>query len=190
MMRGLPLPLIALLLCAAAPVRAQMPPPVDLPIPNLLQETEVWCWAAVAQQIIHASQGPAQTPPQCALVAMANGAAPEFCCSGHNPSCVRTGNIPQIQFLIGEFGGRFSSYSPPASAELLYATLAAGRAVILHVRTGLSSSHVVVLRGMSFMPTAYGVEPVLHINDPLSYFTQPVPLRTLLPIWIDAIVVH
>ncbi len=63
-------------------ITGAIPAPVDIPIQNLTQETEVWCWAAVAQQIILASQGPQATPPQCALVAMANGAAPEACCSG------------------------------------------------------------------------------------------------------------
>src|ERR1700731_390254 len=77
---------------------AQYPPPVDIPIQNLTQGTAEWCWAAVAQQIILASVGPQQTPPQCALVAIANGAPPEACCSGFNPACVRTGSVQQIQF--------------------------------------------------------------------------------------------
>ena len=32
-----------------SPVRAQIPSPIDLGIRNIPQETQVWCWAAVAQ---------------------------------------------------------------------------------------------------------------------------------------------
>lgn len=169
---------------------AQIPRPVDIPIQNIPQQTQVWCWAAVAQQIILRSQGPQRTPPQCALVAIANGAPPAACCSYPNPQCLRTGSLPQIQGLIAHFGGRFSSLAPPTDPMTLYRTLASGRPIILSVRTGIASAHVVVLRGMSFMNTPYGVEPVLHINDPLAYFTQPVPYRQLMGIWTSAIVVQ
>jgi len=164
-------------------------PPVDLPIRDLQQQTGVWCWAAVAQQIIMASRGPQGTPPQCALVAIANGVGPEACCSGPNPACVRTGSIPQIQGLINQFGGRTSNYAPPTDPLTLYRTLAMGHAVIIGVNTG-QGGHVVVARGMSFMPTPYGWEPMVHINDPMAYYTQPVPFRQVARIWMAAIVVN
>jgi hypothetical protein len=103
--------------------------------------------------------------------------------------CVRTGTLPQIAALIREFGGRSSSYAAPTDPLTLYRTLASGRPVILHVRSGYSS-HVVVLRGMSFMSTPYGTEAILHINDPLAYFTQPVPYSRLAQMWVDALVVN
>jgi hypothetical protein len=171
-------------------VSAQVLPPVDVPIPNIIQMTQVWCWAAVAQQIINAKAGASNTPAQCALVALANGASPAVCCSGYNPACLRTGSFSQIAGLIRHFGGSTSTYAPPTDPMTLYRTLQSGRAVILQIRSGYATSHVVVLRGMSFMPTPYGVEPVLHINDPLAYFTQPVPFRQLAPMWMDALVVR
>lgn len=171
-------------------VHAQIPPPVDIPVQNIPQETQVWCWAAVAQQIIMFSQGPKRTPPQCALVAIANNASPQACCSGYNPMCVRTGSIPQIQSLIARFGGRYSGIAPPADPMTLYRTLASGKLIILQVRTGMQSAHVVVLRGMSFITTPYRVESVLHINDPMAFFTQPVPFSNLVRIWMSAIVVY
>ena len=155
-----------------------------------MQETEVWCWAAVAQQMVHFIKGPAHTPPQCGMVAIANGGHPDVCCVNRHPACRRTGSLQQIAALIGNFGGRFVAYAPPANPMALYQTLATGRAVILHIRSGMSSSHVVVLRGMSFMQTPMGVQPVLHINDPMARFTQPVPFAQLAPIWIDALVVN
>tara|TARA_R100000306_G_C4365115_1_gene137260 strand:- start:97 stop:660 length:564 start_codon:yes stop_codon:yes gene_type:complete len=179
-----------ILILISLPTQAQTPRPVDLPIQNLPQETQVWCWAAVAQQVIYSINGPRNTPPQCALVAIANGAHPAACCNGYNPACVRTGSIPQIQQLIAHFGGRYSNYAPPTDPMTLYRTLSNGNPIILQVRTGIISSHVVVLRGMSFMRTRYGVEPMLHINDPLAHFTQPVPYSTIAPIWMDAIVVR
>lgn len=183
--------IIAVLLLGARSVAAQpLPPPVDIPIQNIPQQTPVWCWAAVAQQIIAAVQGPLQTPAQCALVAMANGAPPGACCSYPNPACVITGSIPQIQGLIAQFGGHYSSYAPPTDPMTLYNTLAAGHPVILQIQSGPHSAHVIVVRGMSFVPTPYGTEAVLHVNDPMAIYTQPVPFSQIAPIWMSAIVVN
>ncbi len=181
---------ILVFFCLTGGAHAQLPPPVDIPVQNIPQESPVWCWAAVAQQIIMYSQGVQRTPSQCALVAIANNAPPQVCCTAYNPICVRTGSTQQIQGLIAYFGGRYSGIAPPADPMTLYKTLASGKPIILQVRAGMQSAHVVVLRGMSFMPTPYGTEPVLHINDPLAHFTQPVPFSNLIRIWMSAIVVH
>lgn len=181
---------ICLSLLISGKAIAQVPRPVDIPIPNIMQETQVWCWVAVAQQMVHFIKGPAQTPPQCGMVALANGAHPDVCCRQRHPACVRTGSLQQISALIGQFGGRFAGFAPPADPMTLYNTLASGRAIILHIRSSMSSSHVVVLRGMSFIQTPMGVQPVLHINDPLAQFTQPVLYSQLVPIWIEALVVN
>lgn len=174
-----------------APANGQTPAPVDLPIQNIPQETQVWCWAAVSQQVIAALKGPQATPPQCALVAMANGAPPQACCGGQNPSCVRTGTLQQIQGLIAQFGGRPSAFATPTDPMTLYNTLANGHAVILALRSGQGSGHVVVVRGMAFQPTADGsVEPVLFVNDPMAYYTQPIPFRNLVNMWESAIIVN
>ena len=182
--------LMGIVLLSGKSMAVPPPPPVDIPIQNIPQETGVWCWAAVAQQIIAATQGPMNTPAQCALVAMANGAPPGACCSFPNAACVRTGSIQQIQGLIAHFGGRYSVYSPPANAMALYQTLASGRPVILQLQAGPGVGHVVVVRGMSFMPTLHGFEPVLHVNDPMAVYTQPVPYSKIAPIWASAIVVN
>jgi len=181
---------IVLIFLSSQAFSQNLPRPVNIPIQNIPQETEVWCWAAVAQQIIYSLNGPSGTPPQCALVAMANGAPPQACCNGYNSQCVRTGSISQIQGLIRQFGGRCSSYAAPADPMTLYRTLSSGRPVILQIQTGMNSAHVVVLRGMHFVQGRYGVEAMLHINDPLSHFTQPVPFGQLAPIWMSAIVVN
>ncbi len=181
---------ISVMLLSGVVHAQRVPPPVDLPIPNIQQEAEVWCWVAVAQQIIHSVVGPDNTTQQCALVAIANGAHPGDCCSGYNPQCVRTGTMQQVQFLIGHFGGRYTNIAPPTNPMMLYQTLASGRPILLKVRSGMRGFHVVVLRGMSFVQTRNGVESVLHINDPMAHFTQPVPFSRLIPIWVAAIVVN
>ncbi|MDZ4777887.1 MAG: papain-like cysteine protease family protein [Alphaproteobacteria bacterium] len=168
-----------------------IPPPVDLPIQNLRQETQVWCWAAVSQQIIYSLRGQQNTPAQCALVAMANGAEPGVCCNGYNQQCVTTGSLDQIRTLIQQFGGRPSSIAEPTDPMTLYKTLASGHPVIIAIQQqGTQSGHVIVVRGMSFVQTQNGVEPVLHINDPMAVYTQPVPFRQLAQMWKAAIIVN
>jgi hypothetical protein len=183
-------PALALALLAQGALAQPLPPPVDMPIQNIRQEAEMWCWVAVAQQIILASRGPAATPAQCALVAIANNAPPAVCCSAYNPACDRPGGIPQIQGLIAQFGGHYSIYTQPADAMTLYRTLASGHPVIVQIRTGPNMGHVIVVRGMSFMLTPMGVVPLLHVNDPMQMYTQPVPFAQIAPIWMGAIVIN
>ena len=169
--------------------RPQTPPPVDLRIQNIPQQTPVWCWAAVAQQIIYRLNGPAATPQQCELVATAFNTAPQYCCQLPTP-CITTGSLQQIQGLIAYYGGRWSSIAPPANSMAVYQTLASGRAIIMAVQSSPYSGHVVVIRGMAWIPTPMGAQPVLYINDPLAYFTQPIPFANLSKYWSSAIVVY
>ena len=43
---------------------------------------------------------------------------------------------------------------------------------------------------MEWVPTAFGAQPVLYVNDPMGYFTQPIPFANLAQYWMSAIVVH
>lgn len=181
--------LATLLLFSASPAHAQFPsqyppPPVDMGIQNIPQETPVWCWAAVAQQIVMRLNGPAGTPPQCGMVAIASNLPPAYCCQMPSP-CLRTGQLYEIQALIAHFGGRFSSIAPPTDPMTLYQTLASHRPIIMAVQSSPYSSHVVLIRGMSWIP-----EPTLFINDPMGYLPQAVPYRALMPYWMAAIVVY
>ncbi len=164
--------------------------PVDLPIENISQETQVWCWAAVSQQIIAASRGREQTPPQCALVATANNAPADFCCAGQDPRCVTTGSLQQVQGLIQHYGGRTSSYAEPTDAMTLYRTLQQGHAVVIGIDMGQGMGHVVVARGMSFQKTPQGTVALVHINDPMAQLTQPVPFDRVAAVWRQAIIIN
>ncbi len=188
-------PLLALLLLAfaaafAAPAAAQMralPPPVDLGIRNIMQDTDVWCWAAVAQQVIVKRKG--KSPPQCALVAMVHGRFPSFCCP-HYERCAVAGSLRQIQTLIRNFGQRTTTLSPPTDAMSLYRTLRAGHPIILAIRNSQFTGHVVVLTGMTWVAGANGPEALLHVNDPLRVIPSRLPFRALVPRWQAAIVVY
>ena len=167
---------------------AQVPPPVDVPVTNIGQQTPVWCWAAVSQQIIAATMG--GSPPQCELVETAYGAPSGFCCGGARPECMATGNMSQIAGLISYYGGRSSQYSRPGNPMEVYQTLQQGHPIIAQLATGQMTTHVVVIRGMYFQPWNGTVVPMLVVNDPLAYFTQPVPFPNVAAIWVDALVVY
>jgi hypothetical protein len=167
---------------------AQIPPPVNIPITNRLQETPVWCWAAVVQQLVQQKTG--ALLPQCAIVAVGNGHPPGACCAFPHPSCVVTGSFNQIQQLIGYYGGSYSVMTPPANAMTLYNTLASGRPVVFEIGAGPGITHVVVVRGMRFVPMGGGnVFPILLVNDPMSHFPSEVPFDAIAPHWIKAMVV-
>jgi len=163
---------------------------VDLPIENISQETQVWCWAAVAQQLIAASRGMEQTPQQCALVATANNAPADYCCAQQNAQCVTTGSLAQVQGLVQQFGGRTSAYAEPTDAMTLYRTLQQGHAVVIGIDAGQGMGHVVVARGMSFQRTPQGTIAMVHINDPMARFTQPVPFSQIARVWRSAIIIN
>jgi hypothetical protein len=185
------IPVALALIVTFGSAAAQMPPPIDLGIYNLTQDTSVWCWAAVARQIIAwKRQDLLSTPIQCALVAAANDAPEGACCSYYNPACVVTGSIPQIQRLIAQFGASYSSVAPPADATVLYNTLASGRAIILQISTGGAMAHVVVLQGMDWEMTPIGRRAMLHVNDPMSVYPMRVPFEQISAIWLSAIVVN
>lgn len=176
-----------LLALAGAPAAAQLPPPVDLGIRNIMQDTDVWCWAAVAQQVIVKRKG--RSPPQCALVAMVHGRYPSYCCP-HYERCAVAGSLRQIQILIRNFGQRTTTLSPPTDAMSLYRTLRAGHPIILAIRNSPYTGHVVVLTGMTWTSGAGGPEAVLHVNDPLRVIPDRLTFRALVPRWQAAIVVY
>lgn len=155
--------------------------PVDLNIENFTQDTQVWCWAACAQQIIFWKTG--NYYYQCFLVGVTYGI--DFCC--YNPSsCLYTGQWPQIQFLLKYFGGSYSAYSLPADPVTVYKTLKQGKAILLQLQFSPYSSHCVVLKKMEWINN----NPIFYLNDPMSYFTQPWTFQQLSYYWKDALVVY
>lgn len=176
---------LVLFISAAAPAQT-LPKSVHVDVPNHLQETEMWCWAAAAQQIIEWSEK--STMPQCGLVAVANNIHPAVCCAAQSPTCVRTGTMTQVQSLIKMYTGRSSRVINPTVMSL-YAQLTQGKPVIIQVRMSPLTTHVVVLTGMTFVWTRSGAMAILELNDPMSIYTIPVPYSNLSQIIVNALVV-
>ena len=166
---------------------SQIPQPVDLNITNITQDNTNWCWAAVAQQIINWQKG--YSPSQCQLVANTYNADVNYCCQ--NPQAFdRTGTMQQIQSLIYAYGGHYSSVAAPTDPLILYQALSRQRPIIIFLQTTPYVGHFIVLRGMEWVQTPYGYQPVVYINDPMQHFTQPIYFSQLVPLWRYAIVVY
>ena len=170
-------------------VSSQHLPSVDLAIQNITQQNSMWCWAAVAQQVIYWKKKAA--PSQCELVAMANNTSPKYCCQIQMPqNCNLPGNFQQIQSLIYYYGGTISALAPPADPLIIYNTLVQGKTIILFLQTQPNIGHFIVLRGMEWIITYNGLQALLYVNDPMSVYTKPIPFINLLAIWRAAIVVN
>lgn len=186
---------IAFAWCSTFALGQSSYPPVYLRIMNIPQETDTWCWAAVAQQIVFALKGQSR-PSQCEMVELAYGKPSYFCCNqfgkwNGNHQCRLLGNLKHIQYLISYFGGRQSQLSYPTNPFTLYRTLYYGYPVIMFVKESAYQKvgHFVVIVGMSWTDIGFGIEPILHINDPISLITTNVPFRNIADYWEAAIVV-
>ena len=162
--------------------------PIDLGIPNIQQQTPVWCWVAVVEQVLRWKTG--RSPSQGELVSIANGWPPQTCLFPPNPmianQCMRTGGLHEIGALLGMFGGGMTSLAPPASPNVIYQQIMNGRAIILALQSTPFTGHVVVLRGI--IPAQ---NPLFIINDPMGWnnFSQPWPFSSLIQVWRSAILV-
>lgn len=192
------LSLLVILLCvfSFSANAQQYPIPVHLNIANIPQETTTWGWVAVAQQIIFAIQGN-NTPPQCAMVSIANNTRPEACCNqlgkwNGNQACLVRGHLTQIQNLILHFGGHYSNTAPPTDPLTIYNTLRSNRPIIMFVKQSAYQQvgHFVIITGMQWVNTGFGFQPILYINDPVGFMTQPVPFANIAQFWQAAIVVN
>lgn len=181
------LTLVIVVFVCSVPVEAaeEEGPTVSLDIRNRLQETPVWCWVAVAQQLIAYSAG--RAPAQCALVASADLVHPAMCCSGYNPNCVHTGSMEQLRFLLLAYGSNASDViMAPRDPRVLHNHLLNNHPMVLQIRSGVTSTHVVVLRGIRLTQN----DAILYLNDPMFIYTQAVPYSRLYPIIVNALVVR
>lgn len=162
---------------------------VYIDIENRTQQTSVWCWVAVAQQLIEHSRG--VSPTQCALVATTIGMAPVYCCSGYNPSCVRTGTMDQLRILLLAYGQSASSIITVSRDPMpLYNELINGHPIVLQVRTSTISTHVVIVKGMRFTRDRDEIKAWLIINDPMRMETHVVAYSRIYPTIINTLIVY
>lgn len=168
------------------PSNQKAPEAVFLGITNYQQQQTRWCWAAAAQQALLYKNGSA--PQQCEIVATGLGLSPDQCCNMPY-SCNYTGSISQIQYVIGVYGHRPSSVARPTNPLKIHQALKSPKVIIMDVLTSPSSRHAVIINGIEWVHTKYGLEAVLHINDPWRRFTEPVLFRDIGRYWRTAIVV-
>ena len=184
---------LALLVSAALwarPATAQdCPSTIDLGIANVPQQTDLWCWAAVSQQIIRWRNGGG--PEQCELVAHANSDSARSCCQDFE-RCTTTGQVEQIQSLLSRYGSAGTRITQSTQTPMeLYDALGEGRPVILVTHPSyFGPGHVTVLRGMSFERNGKDCDAVLHVNDPAERRIQRIAFNELEPIWSYSIVVN
>ncbi|MFH1047796.1 MAG: papain-like cysteine protease family protein [Patescibacteria group bacterium] len=192
---------IALVLALAAPLNdaaaQQVPNPVNLNVPLVRQETPVWCWLAVSEMIIR-YRNLGMSMRQCEMLEIGYGLPGGTCC-GDPMRCQRTGyGMQEVQLVLAQFGGVVAMHTPPLNPIQLYGALQSGHPVIVQIRSGQTSSHVIVIRGMRFEPqmmmTPYGpqmgVQPMLLVNDPLGFMPAEVPFEQLVRIWMDSLIIQ
>jgi Papain-like cysteine protease AvrRpt2 len=163
---------------------------IDLKIPYFAQETPLWCWAAVSQMIIEHFKGPDGTPEQKEIVRMALGQPHDERWQAGIPKAAVVPNDDHfIALIVKVLSRRASEWYPPCAAEEIYANLYFGNPVILHLRVGADSSHVVVVAGIR--PAATGGFEVL-LNDPAPNIPGPfwTPFEAIAPAIIQHMIVY
>lgn len=165
-----------------------IPPPVNLPIENRLQKTLAGCWVAVAEQVISYLVGPAKTPSQCRLTETALGLNPGACCLTRICD-MQLGTLPQIAGLIGLYGRGYSNLMFSKDPYTVYNILSKGHPIVMAVKYNgiMRPGHVIVIRGMAWVPNYYGLQPVLYINDPMSFLPQTIPYANMALYWYSGL---
>ena len=151
----------------AYPALAQYhPDPLDLNIPNVEQETNNWCWAAVLVQILDRySYG--DTPSQCDLVNTANiergDGSVDCCVNPSDPVCDRLGgNGDEMSFFLGRYGVPYEVIEAPATPEAVYEYLNAGKALMVQILMPEGYNHLFLVTGIYWE----GDEAILRVNNP------------------------
>jgi hypothetical protein len=151
---------------------------VALPVPEIAQTQSLWCWAAVAQSVLHYYQ---QTSiAQCDIVnwlEQANGWAnspqgaaaqpyPDYCCD-FPMNCNFPEDNPGVSMLLGRFDIPGNWYqgtpnNPPRTFAQLVTELDRGNPMIYLLGWNAGGGHIKVISGYS-QP---GGTPTLELMDP------------------------
>lgn len=124
-----------------------------LSVPLVLQQTPVWCWAAVSEMVFRYYRTGFE---QCQILS-AWYRAP--CCGAASQFCQTTASIEVIRETLGGFGIRSIHFPGPISFQAVQSEINAGRPIIVAYR-GSSAGHVVVIHG-------YDARGNVYIRDPL-----------------------
>jgi hypothetical protein len=175
---------LRLLACSFAFVLAgPQSPAVTLPIPPVVQQTQVWCWAAAAEMVFRHYQMPNLNGAgnfQCGIV----GAWFQGQCAANCLACQATvgpmSNLHQVVTGYGAFAQRIGVPSRVLSAGLIFRALSPAevkaeidgmRPVVIGIAPAggwalpNASQHVAVLVGYDFS----GPVPLGIVNDPYPF---------------------
>jgi hypothetical protein len=199
--RALAALMIALVFCArptSTQAQQSLPPPVNLPVPVVLQQTQVWCWLASSEMVIrYLNNGFSYT--QCQMLEKGYGLPPGACCGNPGACMVTAQSWSAIQAVLA-FGGLKGTIRPALSANDLYLTLRRNHPVIAQISEGGQGTHAIVLRAMRFAQVIVGYYPnglpavqtvaYVAVNDPLNIFPQEAEFSRLSSVWMDSLEVE
>jgi Papain-like cysteine protease AvrRpt2 len=169
--------------------------PVILNVPVVLQDTDEWCWLASAEMIL---QYHGTSYEQCRIMEIGYRLPEGACCANAN-MCRVTGDWPQILAVLRMFGGVDGAVTGPLNPTALYYALSLGHPVIAKIRSGMTSMHAIVIRGIYFnyelVPDIYGRPtpqwvPHVMINDPTSFVPEDVYFAALARIWLGSLIAN
>jgi hypothetical protein len=160
-------------------------------VPNVVQETPNWCWAAVTQQVLLYTTG-RKPPRQCVIAAAGLGRNVGRCCDDYT-ACDATLNMQGVQELLNRMGGGPAWGEALLDAEAVYEELRRGRIIIAGLWDTDVDGHVVVIRGLEWEPwllsPLLGDRAILRVNDPSGFFADMVPYSRLAKYWRASMIV-
>lgn len=177
--------------------------PVRVEVPFVRQHTGMWCWLAVAEMALRYKKG--ASPPQCRLADLAFALPPGSCCKPGR--CQKGASLNVIKELLAKRGVKSRLQGPEISFEEVYNLLEKRNIFIVRlvrrsrsmIRVGPKSlGHVVVLRGVRFVPppprSPLAIQnrpmPLVLINDPRFFRPIEVPFVDVASNWEGMLVVR
>lgn len=157
--------------------------PVELSVPHYVQETDVWCWAAVARMVIAYFRGEEGTPPQSRLVELILDLPEGHCARSPMPvECAQASYSFFVNMLMRVGGARHVRELASMDALGVYSALAMRNVIVAEMRIAEDMTHVVVMRGVWVRDRQAFTIDVL-VNDPSPLIGKPVwmPYADLIP---------
>jgi hypothetical protein len=175
----------ALAVPSVAQAQSGSPPPVNVDVPLVAQDTPQWCWLAVAEMVMRTRSG--FSPSQCEMLEERDGEAEGNCCDDLR-QCARAGtSLREVAAVLEQAGGIHTRYTMAILPAALYGLLSGGLPVVAQISETSGMTHAVVIRGMRYDGLG---RAVLTVNDP----GRPAPTEILyddLAVgWLDSLVVE
>jgi len=167
------------------------PPPANIDLPLVAQDTNTWCWLAVIEMILRTRQ--AQPPRQCEIIEAWDHHPPGTCCNDLR-QCARGGiDLHEIARILEQFGGIYTRYSQVIPPNALYNLLSTGLPVIAQIYERSVGTHAVIIRGLRFErdhSRTQGWQPIVIVNDPKRCEPREISYADFVTSWMDSLVVE